>query len=77
MSLLDDAQASQLVTGGLGGLGLVTAAGLCDLGARSVILCSRRGRVAEGDEAVAVHLGPWEPGRWRRRSWRSCRRGLA
>eukprot|EP00438_Fugacium_kawagutii_P024265 Skav222461 [mRNA] locus=scaffold5414:3595:11104:- [translate_table: standard] len=63
VTLLDDFESTQLVTGGLGGLGLVTAAALCvawasgeaprgDLGARSVLLCSRRGQVASGDEVT-------------------------
>ncbi|CAL1148755.1 unnamed protein product [Cladocopium goreaui] len=56
VTLLDDFESTQLVTGGLGGLGLVTASALCDLGARSVLLCSRRGQVAAGDEVAQQQL---------------------
>ncbi|CAK9055131.1 unnamed protein product [Durusdinium trenchii] len=56
VTLLDDFEATQLVTGGLGGLGLVTATGLADLGARSLVLCSRRGQVAAGDEVAQQQL---------------------
>ncbi|WP_327067875.1 SDR family oxidoreductase [Kitasatospora sp. NBC_01302] len=45
-----------LVTGGLGGLGLVTAAKLVDLGARQLTLVSRSGRPTEEAAAVLAAL---------------------
>lgn len=49
------ADATYLVTGGLGGLGLATASWLVDRGARSVLLWSRR-RPSEGQEATLQSL---------------------
>ncbi|CAK0879996.1 unnamed protein product [Prorocentrum cordatum] len=49
-------EATQLVTGGLGGLGLLCAQSLADLGSQSLVLVSRKGRVPDGEEAVAALL---------------------
>jgi len=46
----------QLVTGGLGGLGLQAATALVDSGAQSLLLVSRRGHVAQGDEMSKGNL---------------------
>ena len=42
------ATGTYLVTGGLGGLGLLTAQTLVDMGARSIALVSRSGKVPQG-----------------------------
>ena len=47
------ADATYLLVGGLGGLGLLTARWLADAGARRLVLASRRG-VAEGEAAAAL-----------------------
>jgi NAD(P)-dependent dehydrogenase (short-subunit alcohol dehydrogenase family) len=44
-----------LITGGLGGLGLITAQKLVDMGARSVALVSRSGKVPQG-QGLEAHL---------------------
>eukprot|EP00434_Breviolum_minutum_P017896 symbB.v1.2.015788.t1/scaffold1186.1/size133168/6 len=46
----------QLVTGGLGGLGLVAAEELVSLGAPGLLLTSRSGRVAEGQKRLQDQL---------------------
>lgn len=47
------ADATYLVTGGLGGLGLAVARWLVDRGARSLVLTSRRGPTSESEKALA------------------------
>ncbi|MDI5969120.1 SDR family NAD(P)-dependent oxidoreductase [Streptomyces sp. SL13] len=48
------ADRAYLVSGGLGGLGLVTAGKLADLGARHLVLLGRSGRPADGAAAQAL-----------------------
>ena len=45
-----------LITGGLGGLGLSIAQQLVDMGASSIVLCSRSGKSPAGDEKLAAML---------------------
>jgi NADPH:quinone reductase-like Zn-dependent oxidoreductase len=48
------ADASYLITGGFGGLGLVCASWLADMGARHLVLLGRRGPGPEAEAAVAA-----------------------
>lgn len=41
-----------LITGGLGGIGLLTAEALVEAGARSIVLCSRSGKVARQGQGL-------------------------
>lgn len=54
--LLQVQQGLHLVTGGLGGLGLVAAEELVSLGAPGLVLTSRSGRVAEGQKRLQEQL---------------------
>ena len=49
-----DPAACYLVTGGLGGFGLATASWLADIGARHLVLASRRGLPADAEAAAAI-----------------------
>ncbi|MBX3013305.1 MAG: SDR family NAD(P)-dependent oxidoreductase [Caldilineaceae bacterium] len=51
-----DGQSSYLVTGGLGGLGLVVAQWLVQQGARHLVLVGRRGAATPGAEAALAQL---------------------
>ena len=53
---------AQLLSGGLGGLGLLTARLLVERGAAQLVLTSRSGRVQQGSEADAVHQAQVEAG---------------
>ena len=45
-----------IITGGLGGLGLVTAQVLVEMGASSLLLVSRSGQVQRTDQGLNAHL---------------------
>ena len=47
-----------LITGGLGGLGLVTAEALVEAGARKLVLVSRSGKIKRDDQGLE---GLWKP----------------
>jgi myxalamid-type polyketide synthase MxaB len=55
-SAVGDGQGVVLVTGGLGGLGIVTAEALAEAGARCVVLASRSGRVKHADQGLEERL---------------------
>ncbi|CAE7183438.1 pikAI, partial [Symbiodinium microadriaticum] len=55
-SAVDVKKGVQIVTGGLGGLGLVAAEELAALGAPGLLLTSRSGRVAEGQKRLEEQL---------------------
>ena len=55
-SPVSDAQGCVLVTGGLGGLGIVTAEALVEAGARCVVLCSRSGKIKRSDQGLQERL---------------------
>ena len=45
-----------LITGGLGGLGIVTAEALVDMGARCIVLASRSGKVKYDGQGLQERL---------------------
>ena len=51
-----DGKGAVLVTGGLGGLGIVTAEALVEAGARCVVLASRSGKVKYSDQGLDERL---------------------
>jgi len=56
-SWLCESKGAVLITGGLGGLGIVTAEALVEAGARCVVLASRSGKVKRSDQGLDVRLG--------------------
>ena len=56
LSPLSDGEGCVLVTGGLGGLGIVTAEALAEAGARCVVLTSRSGKVKHSDQGLQQRL---------------------
>ena len=56
LSPVSDGQGCVLVTGGLGGLGIVTAEALIAGGARCVVLASRSGKIKRSDQGLQSRL---------------------
>ena len=54
--LLRNCKGAVLVTGGLGGLGIVTAEALVEAGAQCVVLASRSGKVKHSDQGLESRL---------------------